>query len=355
MNKMKTFNYFSIICAVLLICAISGCAEYPQHEMTDQIFVDKSSINMYVGDETQVWASPADVAFKWTSDNEQIATVTQTGLVKATGEGLATLSIEYGGYETKKVDVRNRIFVPITGVRVLADSVELMLGESTQVWVYPVPENASEVPKATWRSENPTIATVDQDGVIMAVWWGTTNVVVSLIQKDGSIFEKSIKVKVQGYVELERSRWTSTQSHARPSDSPSPVGHLDGDISTFLSLCKPGKSTGGASTPAGDRVFFIIDMKEIQEFNSFRIRHRNELVGLRVWALSMYGSNDGVNYSEIQPTISIPYVKDSDVLETPNIEIPRSRYRYLKVFFDDWDNVNNSAMQMSEFYLRVKM
>jgi hypothetical protein len=150
---------------------------------------------MYVGDEAQVFASPADVPFKWTSDNEQIATVTQTGLIKALGEGLATVSIEYGEYEPKKVDVRSRIFIPMTGIRVLVDSVEIGVGESTQIWVYPVPEDASEVPTAIWRSENPEIATVDQDGIVTSVSRGTTNVVVSFVQSDGSVFEKTIKVK----------------------------------------------------------------------------------------------------------------------------------------------------------------
>jgi hypothetical protein len=170
----------------------------------------------------------------------------------------------------------------------------------------------------------------------------------------GVYIDATPKIYDPEYADLERNEWTSTQSHARPSDSPSPVGHLDGNISSFLSLCKPGKSTGGASTPAGDRVFFIIDMNETQEFNYFRILHRNSTVGLRVWALSIYGSDDGVNYSEIQPTMSVPNVKNGGILETPNIEIPHSYYRYLKVFFDEWDNVNNSAMQISEFYLGVK-
>jgi hypothetical protein len=170
----------------------------------------------------------------------------------------------------------------------------------------------------------------------------------------GVYIDATPKVYTPDYADLERSEWTSTQSHARPSDSPSPIAHLDGNVSSFLSLCKPGKSTGGASTPTGDRVFFIISMNESQEFNYFRVRHRNETIGLRVWALSIYGSDDGVNFSEIQSNISIPNVKNGAVLETPNIEIPYSYYRYIKVFYEEWDPVNNSAMQISEFYLGVK-
>jgi hypothetical protein len=153
------------------------------------------------------------------------------------------------------------------------------------------------------------------------------------------------------YTDLDRTEWTSTQSHNRPADSPSPTAHLDGDLLTFLSLRKPGR---GSETPEGERLFFIIDMNETREVNYFRIRHRNETVGLRVWALSIYGSNDGVNFSEIRSNIAIPDVQNNAVLETPNIEIPDSYFRYIKVFYEEWDPVNNSAIQMSEFYLGIK-
>jgi hypothetical protein len=170
----------------------------------------------------------------------------------------------------------------------------------------------------------------------------------------GVFIDATPKVYNPDFADLERTEWTSTQSHARPSDSPSPIAHLDGNFSSFLSLCKPGKSTGGASTPAGDRVFFVVDMNEPQEFNYFRIRHRNDGAGLRLWALSIYGSDDGVNFSEIQSNIAVPDVKNGAILETPNMDIPYSYFRYIKVFYEEWDPVNNSAIQISEFYLGVK-
>ncbi|MDR2038373.1 MAG: discoidin domain-containing protein [Bacteroidales bacterium] len=154
-------------------------------------------------------------------------------------------------------------------------------------------------------------------------------------------------------IDLDRIGWTSTQSHPRPSDSPSPTAHLDGDLSTFLSQVKPGKSNGNIS-PGNDPVFFIVDMLEAQEFNYFRIRHRNTTLGLRVWGLSIYGSNDGTNFSEIQLDIDIPNVTSTNDLESPNIEIPLSTYRYIKAIYTKWDTVNNSAVQMSEFYLGIK-
>ncbi|MDR1887757.1 MAG: discoidin domain-containing protein [Prevotellaceae bacterium] len=170
----------------------------------------------------------------------------------------------------------------------------------------------------------------------------------------GVYIDATPKVYTAANVDLDRTGWTSTQSHSRPSDSPSPLAHLDGDISTFLSLVKPGKSTGGASTPIGDIVYFINDMGSKQTFDYFRIRHRNDGIGLRVWGLSVYGSDDGVNFSEIRRDIDIPSYSVPSILETPNIELPLSSYRYIKVVYEKWDPVNNSAMQISEFYLGKK-
>jgi hypothetical protein len=156
------------------------------------------------------------------------------------------------------------------------------------------------------------------------------------------------------YRDLDRSEWTSTQSHAVPSDA-SPRGHLDGYPATFLSMVKPNKASGGIFVPAGEAIFFIIDMKISQNISYFRILHRgNNIAGLRFWGLSIHGSDDGVNFFEIQPKIAIPDARDITVPETPNIEFTTARCRYVKVICEEWDTVNNGAVQMSEFYIGVK-
>jgi hypothetical protein len=197
--------------------------------------------------------------------------------------------------------------------------------------------------------------TVIEDYLPASVFYYSTIYKPAINSPDIFETEKSTSTfNIFEYKDLDRTGWTSTQSHPRPSDSPSAIAHLDGDLSTFLSLTKPGKSAGGVSIPEGERLFCIIDMNEPRHFCYFRIRHRSETLGLRLWALSIYGSNDGENFSEIKSNIAIPDVQNGAVLESPNIEIPESYYRYVKIFYEEWDLVNNGAIQFTEFYLGMK-
>jgi hypothetical protein len=93
---MKTFNYFRILCVGLLACVLSGCPGYPEYEITDELFVNKSSLTMLIGEQIKVTASPADIPVTWTSDNEAVATVTQTGLITSHSEGIAEITVSQG-------------------------------------------------------------------------------------------------------------------------------------------------------------------------------------------------------------------------------------------------------------------
>ncbi|MDR0698322.1 MAG: Ig-like domain-containing protein [Tannerella sp.] len=215
MNEMKTSKYFSILCTVLLTSLISGCAEYakyPEYVTTSQIFVNKSLLNMYVGDEVQVSASPADVALKWTSNNEQVVTVTQTGLIKAVGEGTATVSIEYEGYETKKIDIRSFIFIPLDSIYVPETEILTATNFFTQLQAVIVPADATDV-VMSWRSEDPKIATVDNDGMMMGVSGGKVNIILS-----SGDYEKVISVTVFPSDKLDKTGWTVEVSDESAGD-----------------------------------------------------------------------------------------------------------------------------------------
>lgn len=340
---MKTFNYFSIVCAVLLIGVVSGCTEYPQYEVTSEIFVDKSSLNMYVGDEAQLLASPADITFKWTSDNEQIATVTQTGLVKAIGEGLATVSIEYGKYETKKVDVRSQIFIPLTGIRVPTDSTKLRLGESIRIWIYPIPENASEMPAATWRSENPEIVTVDQDGLLTGMSYGTTNVVVTIVKIDGNVLEKTIKVRVSSIIEIADKAalgWSIVQSY---DDEPGAEASrlVDSDPTTGW---HSRWSSGSSPLPH----YIIIDMKErvtiLNQITVVRASNgHTKTIQFRV------GDDPNINASTWRVIAEGTFPDQKPY--TITLDVVPATGRYLALYFPNSLNGNNTSITNFELYI----
>lgn len=148
-----------------------------------------------------------------------------------------------------------------------------------------------------------------------------------------------------------RTGWTGVTSHSPASDGNSIQNMLDENYSTFLSIAKPGKSVNGSAVPANELAGWTLDLQQSLTIDYYRIRHRDSTKGLRIWSLTMYGSDDNVNWQVIKENIVTTGYETTSVLESPNIPIPRSKFRYLKVEYTDWDTANNSACQLAEFYL----
>jgi hypothetical protein len=74
---------------------------------------------------------------------------------------------------------------------------------------------------------------------------------------------------------------------------------------------------------------------------------------LRVWGVSFYGSYNGSTFTEIAKNIVIPGAKeDASALESGNIAIPKSKYRYLKMTYDNYEYPSSSGtLQIAEFNL----
>jgi hypothetical protein len=261
-NKMKTYNYFSIFCLVFsgLMC---GCAKYPAYEVTNPPYVNKTSLNMYVGDEVQLTASPVGENFVWSSENEEIASVSRTGLVKALSEGLSSVAVKSSGDEVK-VDVRVRTFIPLTDISLSVASMRLYIGDKAQIWAYSVPDNASDVTLA-WRSENPDVATVDKNGLVTAVAKGVTTLAIS----SGSV-EKTITVSVPELYKCDKTGWSVEVSDETASDGGGKDKIIDNDYSTG-GFWHSQYSGGNVPLPH----WAIIDMKAPVEVARIATQRRN--------------------------------------------------------------------------------
>jgi hypothetical protein len=301
MNEMKKSNYFSILCAVLLTSLMSGCAEYPAYETPEQLFVNKSSLNMYVGDETLITVSPADGKYTWSSDNESVVKVSQTGLVTATGEGIAVLSVKSENSETK-IDVKSKTFIYLDSIVTVAQ-LTLPIGVSSRVWAYPRPEDASEV-TFTWRSDNPEVATVDQDGYVTVLAEGTANIVVSAVLRDGSVVEKVITMEGSaGLVKYPRTTWTAESKGGNHNWIPDgdggtgngglPVCLFDGNIESGW------HSNTGSSLPQ----CVVVDMKKILNVSSIILSPPTRADWCYLKDLEIYFSNTAVTPDgSVQPS-----------------------------------------------------
>ena len=147
------------------------------------ITLNKTSLSLPKGSSQKLTATvlPSNATNKnvvWSSTNTSKVQVGQDGTVYAIDQGTAsvraTASDGSGVYATCSVSVLDAT-VPVTGVTVSPSSLSLAIGSTTTVAAVITPQNASNK-AVTWRTTAPTIATIDQYGVVTGVGKGACRV-----------------------------------------------------------------------------------------------------------------------------------------------------------------------------------
>lgn len=129
----------------------------------------------------------------WTSSDESVATVSRTGKVTALKEGTATIQAALKSNESVKATCELTVEpAEITSLRMVYPRITLAgPGEEKQLKVDLVTDPEDSLAQLVWESEDPSIATVDENGVVRAVADGTTRVTVRAATDD-SISSSSV-------------------------------------------------------------------------------------------------------------------------------------------------------------------
>ena len=176
MNMEKIINKIKItILSTLLI--LVGCSDYERTEVEYTISVNHQSLNMFIGADIQLTASPTNgEAFKWRSEDESVATVSN-GLVTAISEGVTNIIVEKGDLSIN-VPVTVTIKIPLTDILLSEYSIEMSPKNKATILATMVPLNANDVllTEFKWWSDNENIARVSQSGIITGVSEGFTKV-----------------------------------------------------------------------------------------------------------------------------------------------------------------------------------
>jgi hypothetical protein len=105
MLNMKNFLMISLFGFVMMICLFTGCLESKKYDITQTIYVNQPSLNLYFGDKLQLTVSPLNDSYQWSSEDEKIAKVNTNGEVEATGVGETNIVVAKGDVE-KAVPVK---------------------------------------------------------------------------------------------------------------------------------------------------------------------------------------------------------------------------------------------------------
>ena len=144
---------------------------------------------------TLTCSDPLKSVVTWKSSDENVVTVDDEGYLKAgkePGEATITASFEFSGKtysDTCSISVK----IPVESMAVSKRSIKLNAGETKQLEAKVSPKNAT-VQTKKWYSEDESIATVDENGVVTAVKSGV--VTVYALSDDG-FFKSSCEVIVK--------------------------------------------------------------------------------------------------------------------------------------------------------------
>jgi uncharacterized protein YjdB len=151
------------------------------HSDITNVTLDKNTLNLTVNSTDKLTATvlPSDAKNKnitWISSDEDIATVSTSGLVTAKSVGTAYITayatVDSSQYDTCEVNVR----IAVTGVSLSKTATYLTTNGTETLTAIVFPSNANQ--NVTWSSSNSSVATVSY-GIITGVGAGTATITVT--------------------------------------------------------------------------------------------------------------------------------------------------------------------------------
>ncbi|MDE5608888.1 MAG: Ig-like domain-containing protein, partial [Bacteroidales bacterium] len=171
------------------------------------VTLDKTAEELTVGDTLALLATvlpdnATNKACTWASSNAEVASVSETGVVKAlaVGETTITVSTVEGNFTAVcKITVKAAPdpTVAVTGVSLNKQADTLQIGDSLVLTATVLPDTATNK-ACTWASSNAEVASVSETGVVKALAVGETTITVSTV--DGG-FTASCKITVRTVVD----------------------------------------------------------------------------------------------------------------------------------------------------------
>lgn len=181
-------QFFSFIITVMAVFACTPKLEPESTEngngpetvnLVQSVELSISSLSLHPGETItlSVKVNPENASDKdlaWSSSNDGVATVSQSGEVTAIAEGTCTISVSCDGKKAECEVTVTIPFIPVTSVSLDKTIVGLFIGETIQLSVTVQPENATEK-EISWISTNTDIASVE-NGLVTAREAGETTI-----------------------------------------------------------------------------------------------------------------------------------------------------------------------------------
>ena len=160
--------------------------EFKQILALPSVELDKHEITIKAGETYQlnasIFSSYGDSPLQWQSNNNDIITVDNNGLIKANKAGKAEISAILKTF-VDAIDIcKVTVIQPVEGIKLNNTRLDMNIGAMEQLIATVLPEDASNK-TIKWFSSNTNICTVSNSGIVVAVGQGTS--VVTATTEDG--------------------------------------------------------------------------------------------------------------------------------------------------------------------------
>ena len=169
----------------------------------NDVGLDKSEMEMVAGDSYQftVTLKPdnaSDKTLSWSSSDENVATVDNSGKVTAISEGKVTITVKTSNpAQSASCDITVKAAsIPVTGVNIDSWIINIGVNETAAIAYTIQPEDATNK-EVTFSSDNTDVVAVDSEGTLVGVSSGSAKVTVTTV--DGG-FSSICTVNVVGSV-----------------------------------------------------------------------------------------------------------------------------------------------------------
>ena len=159
--------------------AYSNADQWKEFFLVDNDFeveLNKQTLSAKIGETYQLSAhtKEGEKISRWVSTNEKVATVDKVGLVSIVGKGKASIAAftERGRMDNCIIKVN---LIEVTSVTLNKTSASLKVGDRFVLKATIIPEDAS-IKTVDWSSSDANVATVDNNGNVMALNAGTTTI-----------------------------------------------------------------------------------------------------------------------------------------------------------------------------------
>lgn len=179
--KRKILSFISLLLAAALLsaCGADGGGDTPAPRLS------ASSLDIKLGESENLSVENYEGDVIWSSSDEKIASVSSGGLVSAVAIGNAAVSAKIDGGETMScvvtvsAGVSNVTAISVTSYYSSSSDITINFADSPSVLLKATLTGAEPGEAIIWKSENESIATVDQNGTVTALANGVTKISAS--------------------------------------------------------------------------------------------------------------------------------------------------------------------------------